>query len=591
MVCLKTIFVKKICKNQNKCRILHARNVQGSGSVHYKNRKNENSFMKKHLIVISLLSVILAACMWKQPMNPILVLTDSLMHTHPDSALWLLQQMNVDDLHGQVNHAYYALLLTQARDKNYIWAKSDSLIRVAARYYDSTEDIAMRARVHYLWGSYYRDMNDCGQAIREYFTAIPLAEAAGDKRLQMVLCNNAGLIYYMQVLNEKADSLYRVTEKLAIDLNDSICWAEALSQQGMVDINRGKAFYPAAEKKMLRAYQLGQDVKNRVLMFNITIALSTLYSHMNNGENVLRFANESQVFSSGNTLQILTASLLGEGYYLTQQYDSALYYLNKALASKAYNIKSDIYMRLADIAKEQGDLTTSIEMERIYSAYKDSVLLLNQTNKMIEVEKDLQMQRQQEESRRVVVYNYIIYIGGISVTLILVMIYLRKRYRRRIIRIQQEKKEILNQKRALLQESSTLKEALQKEVAEKSALRKEVFDYSRVNGKIERIIQDYKKQDSSSKELTDDDWQAILVEVNQRWDNITVRLSVHYPSLSKSDIRVCCLTLLDIQRAHVGFLMNCSRSAYYKREDNILEKKMGYAHKITTLKDVLNTFS
>lgn len=252
----------------------------------------------------------------------------------------------------------------------------------------------------------------------------------------MVLCNNAGLIYYVQVLNEKADSLYRVAEKLAIDLNDSICWAEALSQQGMIDINKGKAFYPAAEKKMLRAYQLGQNVKNRVLMFNITIALSTLYSHMDNGKNVLRFANESQVFSSGNTLQLLTASLLGEGYYLTQQYDSALYYLNKALASKAYNIKSDIYMRLADIAKEQGDLTTSIEMERIYSAYKDSVLLLNQTNKMIEVEKDLQMQRQQEESRRVVVYNYIIYIGGISVTLILVMICLRKRYRRRIIRIQ-----------------------------------------------------------------------------------------------------------------------------------------------------------
>lgn len=149
----------------------------------------------------------------------------------------------------------------------------------------------------------------------------------------------------------------------------------------------------------------------------------------------------------------------------------------------------------------------------------------------------------------------------------------------------------MQQRQVLLQESSSLKEALQKEVTQKSALLKEAFDYSEVNGKMERIVQDYKRQDSSCEELTDDDWQTILAEVNQRWDNVIVRLSVRYPSLSKSDIRVCCLTLLDLQRVHIGFLMNCSRSAYYKREDNILEKKMGYGHKITTLKDVLNTFS
>lgn len=547
--------------------------------------------MIKYLIVISLLSIFLTACTRQQPISPILAQADSLMHIHPDSALQLLQQMDAADLHGQANHAYYALLLTQARDKNYIWAESDSLISAAVRYYDSTDEIAMRARAHYLWGSYYRDMNDCGQAVREYLTAIPLAEKAGDKRLQMALCNNAGFIYSIQVLNEKADSLYRITEKLAIDLNDSIAWAEALSQQGMIDINRGKAFYPAAEKKMLRAYQISRSIKNKNLKFNITISLSTLYSHMDNGKKVLSFAKESQNCYPSDALQFLTASLLGEGYYLTQQYDSALLYLNKALAAKSCNIKLDVYMRLADIAKEQGDLTTSIEMERIYSAYKDSILLLNQTNKMVEEEKNLQMRLQQEVSRKSVTYKYSAYILVVSVMLMLLMLYLRKRYRKRVARLQQEKNEIIRQKQILLEKSSSLKNALQKKEVEKNALLKETFDYSEVNGKIERIIQDYKDHDSSSEELTDDDWQEIIAEVNRRWDNITVRLNIRYPSLTKSDICMCCLTLLDIQRTYIGYLMNCSRSAYYKREDNILEKKMGYAHKITTLKEVLSTFS
>lgn len=554
-------------------------------------QKNEEGSMNKQLIIISLLSIFLIACTQQQPLHPTLIQADSLMHIHSDSALWLLEQMDTKDLHGQANHAYYALLLAQAKDKNYIWAEDDSLIRVAARYYDSTGDVAMRARVHYLWGSYYRDMNNCGQAIKEYFIAMPLAEKTGNKRLQMALCNNAGFIYYAQVLNEKADSLYRISGKLAIDLNDSAAWAEALSQQGMIDINRGEAFYPAAEKKMLQAYQLGKSTKNKSLKFNITIALSTLYSHMDNGKKVVRFAKESQNFYPSDALRFLTASLLGEGYYLTQQYDSAIFYLNKALAAKSYNIKSDIYMRLADIAKEQGDLTTSVEMERAYSAYKDSVLLLNQTNQMIEAEKDLQTQRQLEESRQTVSHEYTIYILVISIILMLLMTYLRKRYCKRASLLQQEKREIIKEKQTLLEESSSLKKILQEKETEKHALLKETFDYSKINGKIERIIQDYKRQDSSPEELTDDDWQAILSEVNQRWDNITLRLSMRYPLLSKSDIRVCCLTLLDIQKVHIGYLMNCSRSAYYKREDNILEKKMGYPHKNTTLKEVLTTFS
>lgn len=546
--------------------------------------------MNKYLIAISLLSVFLTACTRQQPINSMLVQADSLMQTYPDSALWLLQQINVDDLHGKNNHAYYALLLTQARDKNYILAKNDSLIRVAVRYYDSTDEIAMRARAHYLWGSYYRDMNDCGQAVREYLTAIPMAEKAGDKRLQMVLCNNAGLIYYAQVLNEKADSLYQLSEKLAIDLNDSCAWAEALSQQGMIDINRGETFYPAAEKKMLRGYQLGKNVKNRVLKINLTYALSTLYSYMENGKEALKFAYEHRSFSN-DSLKLINASLLGEAFYQIGQYDSATIYLKQALALKGYITLSGIYMRLADIAKEQGDMAISVEMERIYSAYKDSVLLIDQTNKVVDVEKNLQMQQKLKENQRTVTHQYTIYILIISAILGLLMVYLRKRYRRRITRLQQEKEKIIKQKQTLLQESSSLKETLQKAEAEKNALLKETFNYSEVNRKIERIIQDYKDHDSSSEELTDDDWQTILAEVNLRWNNITIRLSIHYPSLSKSDIHMCCLTLLDIQRVHIGFLMNCSRSAYYKREDNILEKKMGYAHKVTTLKEVLSTFS
>lgn len=46
-------------------------------------------------------------------------------------------------------------------------------------------------------------------------------------------------------------------------------------------------------------------------------------------------------------------------------------------------------MYLADIAKEQGDLATSLEMERKYSAYLNSMQNNSQTDEIITAEKNL----------------------------------------------------------------------------------------------------------------------------------------------------------------------------------------------------------
>lgn len=54
------------------------------------------------------------------------------------------------------DRAYYALLLTQARDKNYIVQTDDSLIRTAVQYYDSIGDVQMQAKAYYHWGGVLR---------------------------------------------------------------------------------------------------------------------------------------------------------------------------------------------------------------------------------------------------------------------------------------------------------------------------------------------------------------------------------------------------------------------------------------------------
>lgn len=103
------------------------------------------------LAMLLLASCILAACTRSSP-NIQLVQADSLIQKFPDSALHFLQGIQPKGLHLAADRAYYALLLTQVKDKNFIHQTEDSLIRIAVQYYDSTKNTAMQARAHYYLG-------------------------------------------------------------------------------------------------------------------------------------------------------------------------------------------------------------------------------------------------------------------------------------------------------------------------------------------------------------------------------------------------------------------------------------------------------
>lgn len=124
--------------------------------------------MKNDITVILLVIFLLVACSGLQNNNRQLMLADSLMQLQPDSALSILYHIQMEKLFTQADSAYYALLLTQAQDKNSIVQKNDLLIRIAVRYYDSVEDIKMQAKAHYYYGCILRDKGDYLKAIDEY---------------------------------------------------------------------------------------------------------------------------------------------------------------------------------------------------------------------------------------------------------------------------------------------------------------------------------------------------------------------------------------------------------------------------------------
>lgn len=71
------------------------------------------------------------------------------MLSKPDSALNLLKNFSIQEMPNKSAKAMYALLLTQALDKNYIHHQNDSMITIAIDYYKNNENNNLKAKAYF----------------------------------------------------------------------------------------------------------------------------------------------------------------------------------------------------------------------------------------------------------------------------------------------------------------------------------------------------------------------------------------------------------------------------------------------------------
>ena len=74
---------------------------------------------------------------------------DEIMNEHPDSALSLLKSIDSREFKSSHNQALYALLLSQAYDKNFIDLTNDSLISIAVNHFSNGNNHRYSMLAHY----------------------------------------------------------------------------------------------------------------------------------------------------------------------------------------------------------------------------------------------------------------------------------------------------------------------------------------------------------------------------------------------------------------------------------------------------------
>lgn len=145
------------------------------------------------------------------------------MEIYPDSALSFLQQIpHPESLEGK-QQADYALLLTKARDKNYLDSlQSDSLIKIAVDYYRSTEDKVKEGEALFYYGKVMALQDSVTVAMNAYLDAEIVLENTEEYKTLALLNEYIGYLNYDRDVYKDAVNRYRKSIYYNSLINDTL---------------------------------------------------------------------------------------------------------------------------------------------------------------------------------------------------------------------------------------------------------------------------------------------------------------------------------------------------------------------------------
>ena len=120
----------------------------------------------KNLLFVILSLLLLSACGESKHNSQLLERADAIMNDSCEVALSILQDsIDTSTLTTERGRAIYAVLLSQALDKNYIDLTSDSIIAPALEYFADGDDPHYAMLTHYYYGKILLNQNKLSDAI------------------------------------------------------------------------------------------------------------------------------------------------------------------------------------------------------------------------------------------------------------------------------------------------------------------------------------------------------------------------------------------------------------------------------------------
>ena len=532
---------------------------------------------KRYLLVFSILlvsvgsifmSVSLSSCSSPSVKNPLLLCADSLMETYPDSALSILESITYPQKMPRADRALYALLLTQARHKNYIALEDDSLIKTAVDYYGDKKKSLRAAKAHYYWGATYSEMGYTSFAVEEYLTAIRLMPVR-DEFLAMIY-DNLAECYERDELFDIAIGAYRQAYQILRGGSQQIYPLRGIARMCLLQNKKDSAlvYYQQA----LDCALVEQDSS---LIGALYHDLAMAYSEKKDYIQADKYVSKAIMIQGQDAVNVCLSK--AQIMLNLNKLDSASYFYSKNVDQLDIYGKAVYYDGMYQIAKKRGEWKTATENIDAYKILYDSIQFITdneELNRLMDKHQLEEHKRLLSEHTKMLIFSLITAFFLLMIICIFCFMWNDRKRKKRFIALQRE----LTQKRVdtmLLKEeeaSESNKEDLYKKRSELTEQQIQlcisVLKTTDCYDQLEALEKATPKQLLAMRSLRKD----IRSTISSAFVDVMMNLKERYPALTGDDIFYCVLSLLCCSKTVIMELMDATSDALKTRKNRIKNK-------------------
>jgi tetratricopeptide (TPR) repeat protein len=378
------------------------------------------------------------------------------------------------------------------------------------------------------------------------------------KRLKAQIEDNLGFTYWKHELFEEALPLHTDAAALARELNDSTLLMTALRNSGRAVASSGDI--DTAEQYYKEALAIAKALNDKSMECDILVE-SSRDVLLVKGDYKQAIEHVNQAMEGGAEADICHLTLGLAHYYLAQD-SLALLHLNKATKSEQAGTRMSAYQSLSFIYQIAKDYQKSLECQELFY---NNLMQADQEHRSEQVQRikgeyELQMQKNslQAEQKLKSLYLYLI-LGGLMVALAVVLLLLRQK----TLSAKLKAEEMKNQLELELKKNKVYVTAL----ALTEQITASTLDF----------------------DLKDSEWDDFVTLIDRVYSDFTKRLMDKYPTLTKSDLQICCLTKQGFSNQVISILMNLQTNSYARRKSRIKQEKMNGLEDERSFEEIINS--
>ncbi|RGZ74749.1 tetratricopeptide repeat protein [Parabacteroides merdae] len=341
--------------------------------------------MKTQILEATILAfIIFFSCHQANQQHPILEQAEKVMSEHPDSALFLLEQVTALEKMPERDYATWCLLITEARDKNYIEHTSDSLINVAIQYFEKKKDINRLAEAYYCQGRVLSELSVSEEALTAYLKAKELVRETSDRDLEARINNHLGTLYWENGRTEKSLSCYKEAYRNYEMEQNKIGMTNTLRNIGKS--MHGLEKLDSAYFYLSKAIQLAEQGQIDSQMTHLLSSIGSVCAEKGEYEKALTYNKASLSYPMRKNMLCARYFAIGRLYQNLQKTDSALLYAEKALMGTDLYIECSANRLLYTIYVKEQDYKKACTYNERYLLLRDSIEQVYRPQKLAKVE-------------------------------------------------------------------------------------------------------------------------------------------------------------------------------------------------------------